>query len=291
MKFWRSQRVKLAVVAVLLAVACVSIGVIVKDKQSERQNLQKQQELEALWNSSQQAEPEEMSSQSAKKEYANPTFEELLTINKDLVGWLEVGELSAPVVQTVNNDYYLTHDFYGKEDPHGTVYADTRNNVVQGDDNTVLYGHNYKKSKQIFYEVEKYRSPEYAMAHPVFSFTTLEEKRDYLVLGLFFTNTEPAQGDVFDYHNKLSFATNAEMETFIAEARSRSLIMSDVEADGFDQLITLSTCGYDFEGQRIVLLGRRLRPNEDAAQFVSTRYYSNPAPLMPEIWTKLYGKK
>lgn len=40
-----------------------------------------------------------------------------------------------------------------------------------------------------------------------------------------------------------------------------------MEVNASDKLITLSTCGYDFEGERIVLMARELRDDEKAEDF------------------------
>lgn len=53
-------------------------------------------------------------------------------------------------------------------------------------------------------------------------------------------------------------------------------------------LITLSTCGYDFEGERIVLMARELRDDEKAEDFQGLTVKADN-PIMPEIWTRLYG--
>lgn len=290
MKLRNNRLIKLALVVVLVSVASASTAVVARSLQSDQETREKQQQLQELYNSS-GAEQAPVESSAQQVAYANPKFAELLTINPDLVGWLEVGELSTPVVQGIDNDYYLTHDFYEEEDPHGTVFADSRNDVEAGDDNLVLYGHNYNKSKQMFYEVERYKSPEYAASHPIISFTTLGEKRDYVVFGVFLTNTEPSMGEVFDYHNQLLFPNHLEMDQFIAQVRARSMLDVDIAVDSFDQLITLSTCGYEFAGERVVLMARRIRPNEAADQFVSAQYTRNPSPIMPEPWVRLYGAK
>ncbi|MEG2073609.1 MAG: class B sortase [Angelakisella sp.] len=284
------KRLKIIAVIILLIVAGVSIGIVIQSSINERENLAKQQELQSIYNSG-SAAPSTSSQSEGVPAYAKPQFRELIEINPELVGWLEVGELSTPVVQTDNNEYYLKHDFYGKEDAHGTVFADTRNSLTEPQDNIILYGHNYQKSKQIFYEVERYKEIDYVQAHPIISFTTLAEKRDYLVFGLFVSNTELSQGDVFDYHNMLSFSTVQAMNDFIGEVKKRSLLTSDIAVNADDRLITLSTCGYDFAGERIVLMARLLREGETPETLASTVYGVNPSPQMPEIWTNLYGKK
>ena len=286
-KLWNNPKVRLALVFVLLVVAGISIGVIIESNVAEYQSRQKQQELQQLYTvgSSSQSPSADIQGQP----YANPQFGQLLEINPDLIGWLDVGTYSGPVVQTDNNEYYLNHDFYGKEDKHGTIYLDTRNRLDEMDDNLVLYGHNYSKSQQLFYEVEKYKDPAYAAQYPTITFTTLYEKRTYQVFAAFMSNTDPQQGEVFNYHNQLRFREAKAMNTFLADVRARSMIDTNLEVDAYDQLLTLSTCGYDFAGQRYVVVARLLRPGEDGETAVEYTKAENP--LLPEAWVRLYGKK
>ncbi|MEG0753619.1 MAG: hypothetical protein RR461_07300, partial [Angelakisella sp.] len=94
------KRIKLVAIVILLVIAGISIGIVIESSISERQSMEKRQQLEELYNSSsaQQSVSAESSS-STGTGYAHPQFEELIKINPDLVGWLEVGELSTPVVQ------------------------------------------------------------------------------------------------------------------------------------------------------------------------------------------------
>ena len=57
-----------------------------------------------------------------------PEYQALYEINSDIVGWVNIGNglLSTPVMQR-DNEYYLTHNFYGEEDNHGQVFLDERN--------------------------------------------------------------------------------------------------------------------------------------------------------------------
>ncbi len=47
-----------------------------------------------------------------------------------------------PVLQTDNNEYYLTHDIEGNYNSKGSIYKDARNNEGLSDDLTIIYGHN-----------------------------------------------------------------------------------------------------------------------------------------------------
>ena len=48
----------------------------------------------------------------------NVNFDELLAKNPDTVGWIKIDgtKVNYPVVQAEDNDYYLTRNFYKKND-------------------------------------------------------------------------------------------------------------------------------------------------------------------------------
>lgn len=60
-----------------------------------------------------------------------------------------IGEISVPaadinylVVQSDDNEYYLTRNEYEEESKSGAIYGDYRNNFEYLDENNVIYGHN-----------------------------------------------------------------------------------------------------------------------------------------------------
>ena len=64
--------------------------------------------------------------------------------NGDTVGWVTVDYcgINYPVVQAVDNDYYLHHDFYKSYNFHGWIFRDCRYIEDSPHYNTVIYGHN-----------------------------------------------------------------------------------------------------------------------------------------------------
>ena len=78
-----------------------------------------------------------------KMKLINVDFNELKSTNSDTVGWIQVGgtNINYPFVQTTNNDYYLEHSFYKKNNHAGWVFLDYRNNINKLDKNTILYAH------------------------------------------------------------------------------------------------------------------------------------------------------
>ena len=91
-----------------------------------------------------------------------PEYQALYEINSDIVGWVNIGNglLSTPVMQR-DNEYYLTHNFYGEEDNHGQVFLDERNSPDLSDDNTILYGHNITSDRSMFNVLTNFRDPEF----------------------------------------------------------------------------------------------------------------------------------
>ena len=206
-------------------------------------------------------------SQPAAEGEMDPQLAPLYAVNPDLVGWLRLGGeggFAAPVVQREgDNEYYLRHDFYGEEDNHGAVFLDYRNRIDPNSENLIIYGHNMNDGTWFNYLVN-YQDPDFLRENPLITFNTLRGKGEYAVVSVFVAATLPQHGDDFDYHNKTAFPTPEAKQDFLDRIARRSLLDTGVEADLQDQLLTLSTCLYDFSGERLVVVARKLREGETA---------------------------
>ena len=106
---------------------------------------------------------------------------------------------------------------------------------------------------------------------------------------MFVAATLPQHGDDFDYHNQVRFQTIEDKQDYLDRVRRRSLLDTGVEVTTRDELLTLSTCLYDFAGERLVVVARRLREGETAASFAALPVARSASPEMPAIWNQLYG--
>ena len=82
-----------------------------------------------------------------KIEVENIDFNKLINKNPDTIGWIKVlgTDINYPVVQTNNNDFYLTHSFDKSYNKAGWIFADYINKNLKNnelDKNTIIYGHN-----------------------------------------------------------------------------------------------------------------------------------------------------
>ncbi|MBR4306359.1 MAG: class B sortase, partial [Ruminiclostridium sp.] len=132
-----------------------------------------------------------------------PSFEQLLDINPDTVGYLKIPgtAIDYPVVKSEDNDYYLFRDFYGNPNKSGTVMMDHKN-VVSADKtsaNLVLYGHNMAIGTffaglgeywRTLYDSYDGASIAYYKEHPTIIFDTLYEQAEWKIFAIGLYNVD-----------------------------------------------------------------------------------------------------
>ncbi len=217
-----------------------------------------------------------------------PYFSSLYAINPDVKAYMEIEgtQVKYPVVQAADNDYYLRRNFTRESNRHGIPFVDFRVDVKDSA-NIVVYGHNMKDG-QMFGELLNYSSLDYYKQHPTMRFDTVYQTGMYKVVAAFITNVNPAHGEVFDYTSFIDPQTEDEVESFINQVKARSIIDTGVDVSVDDNFITLSTCTYEFDDARFVVIARRVREGEsDVVEVLSAK--RNAQPLYPDIWYELYG--
>ncbi len=216
-------------------------------------------------------------------------FAALYERNKDFVGWVEIEgtPLNYPVVKGKDNDYYLTHNFDGKRERHGTPFMDYRNDIDRLNANTVLHGHNMKSDNQMFSELENYykgkNAINYYRQHPVIKFDTLNEKMEWKIFAVFTCGVNTKDEDFLAYYDYLMASSEEDYMKWVEEFKSRSIYDIPVDVEVGDNLLTLSTCYYDKDDQRLVVVARRVRDGESSAVDVNAATKNpDPKPLYTE---------
>lgn len=84
--------------------------------------------------------------ESEESDFPQIHWEALADENPEAVAWLYCPDtkLNLPVVQTTNNEFYLTHLPTGEYNNHGAAFMDAKNTGVMQDKNTIVYAHNMK---------------------------------------------------------------------------------------------------------------------------------------------------
>ena len=192
------------------------------------------------------------------------SFDALLALNPETVGFLEIEDMLAlPVAQRENdNDYYLSHTFEGAEAQEGALFLDGMNRLIPEDDCLIVYGHNMK-NKTMFGKLNAYGDLRYLRSHSVIRFDTLYENRRYVAFAAFTASMKPDNARYFDVRHFIF--DEAEFDKFVLKLQSRSLYKSPIDVRYGDRLLLLVTCDYTRTQGRFILALRQLRPDETEA--------------------------
>lgn len=177
--------------------------------------------------------------------------------NNDLVGWLSIEgmKIDYPVMQNVDDEFYLHHDFYGNDSKYGCLYVRNQADIDAGT-NVILYGHNMKDGS-MFGDLDLYLKESFYKEHPEISFDTLYEERTYEIIAVFRSQVYNAEDDVFKYYEFYEADTKEEFDDFYDSIRKLSLYDTGVEAEFGDTFLTLSTCAYHVQDGRFVVVAKR----------------------------------
>lgn len=87
--------------------------------------------------------------------------------NKDIVAWVEIPEtnISYPVLQADNDDYYLSHNIDGDVNPYGAIFLSCINSPDFSDSHNIVFGHNMSDGT-MFNNLNKYGDKNYYLSHP-----------------------------------------------------------------------------------------------------------------------------
>ncbi len=222
-------------------------------------------------------------------------FSKLLEANPDTVGWITVPNTKIDYVVVQSPDdaktiaeggdpYYLYRDFYGNDTKYGSVFLDYRSGLDAK--NLILHGHHMRDGRMFanltdFDQLDVYKNT------PVFTFNTLYEKNKWKIISIFKTNTLSWQGEIFNYLRGV-FSSDYDFLNFVYELRMRSIIDCPVDVNENDTIVTLSTCTYDYEDFRFVVVARKVRDGENPAVDVSKAKYNDDT-LYPDIWYEYRG--
>lgn len=174
-------------------------------------------------------------------------FTKLKEINSDVVGYIEVPNtnISYPVLQAKDNEYYLNRDIYKKYSGCGSVFMDYTNNPNFSDSNTVLFGHNLITG-MMFANLNKIVTGELGNEIYINIYT---EKANYRYQMFATYKSAPTKEPI---NTKIS-----NEKEFIDTALQKSNVKCNIYPNERDNILTLSTC--DSSGKsRVIVHGVRI---------------------------------
>ena len=176
-------------------------------------------------------------------------FVSLLELNSEVVGWLycEDTVINYPIVRAEDNNKYLHRMLDGSYNSSGTLFMDYRCEADFTSDNTLIYGHNMKNGS-MFHTLLEYRDQTFYDEHSVMFLLTPEQNYRLNIVAGFITIA-----DSWVYQTDLS-ETGAP-EAFLNQCMANSDFRSSYLPAPEEQIITLSTCTYEYNNARYVIIG------------------------------------
>ena len=179
----------------------------------------------------------------------------LLLENGDMIGWIKIvgTTIDYPFMLTPDRpDFYLKRGFDKQPSDYGVPYVAESCAVDPQSDNVTIYAHHMKSGK-MFGELESYKQEAFWREHPIIQFDTFAGFGEYEILAVFKVN--PAE---FPYNAFVNAADEAEFDEYVRRCKELSFYDTGVTAGYGDKLLTLSTCEYSQEGNRLVVVAKKM---------------------------------
>lgn len=166
----------------------------------------------------------------------------LKEINSDVVAWLKVNNtnIDYPIVQTLDNEYYLKYNLYREKDSNGWLFMDYDNNTTKIDDNIIIYGHNRYLNGVMFGTLNKtlYKNWYTNKENQIIKFDTLYGSYQYKVFSIYII---PTTSDYLE----TNFDNSKDKINFLNILKDRSIYDFNITLNENSKIITLSTCQSD----------------------------------------------
>ena len=187
-------------------------------------------------------------------------YQTLYNNNKSLVGWVRIDDtlIDYPVMQSQNNEYYLDHNFNQEKDNNGSIFIDSECSIWPRSQNIIMYGHNMKSGK-MFGELKKYKQESFAKEHPYIFFDTLYNKGKYQVMYVFGENVYDEVEVAFKYYQFINAKSQEEWDSAMHDMAEKSMYDLGITAAYGEDIITLSTCDYEKDAERFVVVAKRVK--------------------------------
>ena len=164
-------------------------------------------------------------------------FASLKEINPEIVGWLHVPalDLSYPIMQAADNEYYLTHTLENEYNPLGSIFMECTNLPDFSHGNTLIYGHNTVDGTMFGRLREFGDNPGLRASEPYFYVYQADGKIGKYKIYSYYS--------VYKESDSFSWFTDDESYDYYVNM-TKNLSIENIEADFSkrNNLVTLSTC-------------------------------------------------
>lgn len=174
----------------------------------------------------------------------------LKEINGDFRGWFYFPalEVSYPVVQGEDNDYYLKHSFEDEKSNSGSIFMDCGASADWSDRNTFVFGHNMRNGSMFGTFKKLVDDPTLLDDNSCFYIYTEDVVYTYEIFSYYMTKS--------DSNRYMVFTSDENYDQYTSWAVENSNYAFDVDLSERPNIVSLSTCyGSAGTSRRVLIHG------------------------------------
>ncbi|MCL2338063.1 MAG: class B sortase [Firmicutes bacterium] len=195
---------------------------------------------------------------SAPVPHINQAVTDLQGKYSDAVGWLTIPNtgIDYPFAQSADNDYYLHRDLDGNYLAAGTIFMDYRCGKDFSGFNTIIFGH-HMKNGSMFGTLQRFNNQAFFEANKT-GVIFLADKT-YEIDFMAFAVVNPNDAVIYDP----AILSDEGKTAFLDYVKSVARYYRNVDVSADDKIVVLSTCNYEFQNARMVLIGKLIESKLD----------------------------
>lgn len=188
------------------------------------------------------------------------SYKEAKAINSDVIGWITIDGtvIDYPVVRGTDNEYYLRHNVEKEKSRFGSIFMDFRNAENYQQRHIIIYGHNMKNGT-MFHDLMNFKQKDFFDANRTVKlyWDGVETEWQIYLAYIVMPNTI--------YHIHVRFADNKEFADIMNQTIEYAKTVKPVNYDSSvtikptDQVLTLSTCTYEYDGSYFAVMAKRVK--------------------------------
>jgi sortase B len=176
-----------------------------------------------------------------------------------VIGWITIPgtKIDYPVVQTTDNDFYLTHNYLGNRDVKGAIYMDFRNEEIGKNRNYNIYGHKMIDGtmfSDLTLYVQDGSYKRYFENYNIIKYDNLEIETEWKIFSAYVVNL-----DREDYYLYTRYSADENFQAFIDEINRRSIVKTGIDVGLDDQILTVVTCNFWYDNARVIIHAVRIK--------------------------------
>lgn len=213
----------------------------------------------------------------------------LSKINKEIVGWVKLDKtkIDYPVLfhkgDNAQSQFYLYKNYKKEYSDFGSIFLDYRCAEGVNSKHVILHGHNMGSDDSMFGSLIQYArykgwvqgNPKFYKSTPVVNFDTPELDAQWVVFAVMKIDVSNENKAIFNYLLG-DFSSDAQFMNFIYNIKERSYLDVPVPVNEKDRILTLSTCSYETDNMRTVVVARMVREGEDVSKYVNKVKQNSP---------------